>query len=157
MQATRGTVVSLNYTLADDEGLILDSNEGHPPLLYLHGYENIVSGLEKALEGVSAGHKSTVVVDSAEGYGEFDEEAVFEVSRDEFPEGMPVEPGMQLAGETPSGEVSLVVVEVKDGSVVVDANHPLAGMRLHFDVEVLEVRPASDDELRLGYPECAAE
>lgn len=154
MQATRGAIVSLNYTLTDDEGVIIDSNEGRSPLVYLHGFDNIISGLESALEGTSTGHRSTVVVEPTDAYGEFDDDAVFEVPLSEFPEGMPLEPGLQLAAETPSGDISMVVVQVGEDAAVVDANHPLAGKRLHFDVEVVEVREASTDELELGYPQC---
>ncbi len=114
MQATRGAVVSLSYTLTDDEGTVIDSSEGCAPLIYLHGYENIIAGLENALEGVTAGYKSQVVVEAADAYGEVDEEAIFEVPREQFPEDMPVVPGMTVAGETPSGDVPLVVVEVND-------------------------------------------
>jgi FKBP-type peptidyl-prolyl cis-trans isomerase SlyD len=153
MQATRGAVVSFNYTLTDDTGAVIDSSEGGAPLQYLHGYDNIIPGLESALEGVECGHKSTVIVEPADGYGEVDEEAVFEVGRDKFPDGMEIFPGMQFAGETPNGDVPLTVVEVRDDSVVVDANHPLAGERLHFDVEVVDIRPASNEELELGYPQ----
>jgi FKBP-type peptidyl-prolyl cis-trans isomerase SlyD len=153
MQATRGAVVSFNYTLTDDSGAVIDSSEGGAPLQYLHGYDNIIPGLETALEGVECGHKSTVVVEPGDGYGEVDDEAIFEVGRDKFPDGMEIFPGMQFAGETPNGDVPLTVVEVRDDSVVVDANHPLAGERLHFDVEVVDIRPASDEELELGYPQ----
>jgi FKBP-type peptidyl-prolyl cis-trans isomerase SlyD len=153
MQATRGAVVSLSYTLTDDEGTVIDSSEGCAPLVYLHGYENIIAGLENALEGVTAGYKSQVVVEAADAYGEVDEEAIFEVPREQFPQDMPVVLGMTVAGETPSGDVPLVVVEVSDTGVMVDANHPLAGMRLHFDVEVVDVRAASNEELRLGFPQ----
>lgn len=155
MQATRGAIVSFNYTLTDDEGVVIDSNQGRSPLVYLHGYDNIIPGLEMALEGASAGDRSTVVVEPADAYGEFDADAVFPVPRSEFPEGMPLEPGLQLAAETPSGDISIVVVEVGDEAVLVDANHPLAGKRLHFDVEVVEVRAASADELEQGYAGCA--
>ncbi len=154
MQATRGAIVSLNYTLKDDEGVTIDSNEGRPPLVYLHGYDNLISGLEAALEGTSAGYRSTVVVEPADAYGEFDKEAVFEVPLSEFPEGMPLAPGLQLAAETPGGDISVVVVEVGEEAVLLDANHPLAGKRLHFDIEVVDVRAASAEELEMGYPEC---
>jgi FKBP-type peptidyl-prolyl cis-trans isomerase SlyD len=153
MQATRGAVVSLTYTLRDDDGLIIDTNEGCDPLVYLHGYDNLISGLEQAVEGMSAGETSTVVVEPADAYGEFNQEAVFDIPRGEFPEGMPLEPGLQLTAETPSGEVYMVVVEVGEDSVTVDANHPLAGKRLHFDIEVVDVRPASNEELLRGYPD----
>lgn len=154
MQATRGAVVSLNYTLTDDNGAVIDSSEDGAPLQYLHGYDNIIPGLERALEGADVGHKSVVVVEAADGYGEVDTEAIFEVERDKFPEGVDVFPGMQFAGETPNGDVPLTVMEVTEGAVIVDANHPLAGQTLHFDVEVVDVRPASNEELAAGYPQC---
>jgi len=153
MQATRGAVVSFNYTLTDDDGNTIDTNEGHAPLSYLHGYDNIIPGLESALEGAEVGFSQNVTVEPAEAYGEVDQEAIFEVSRDKFPPEMELAPGMQFAGETPSGDVPLTVVEVRDDAVVVDANHPLAGTRLHFDVEVVDIREATDDELQAGHPE----
>ena len=153
MQATRGAVVSFNYTLTDDDGNTIDTNEGHAPLSYLHGYDNIIPGLESALEGAEVGFSQNVTVEPAEAYGEVDQEAIFEVSRDKFPPEMELAPGMQFAGETPSGDVPLTVVEVRDDAVVVDANHPLAGKRLHFDVEVVDIREATDDELQAGHPE----
>jgi FKBP-type peptidyl-prolyl cis-trans isomerase SlyD len=152
MQATRGAVVSFNYTLTDDKGTVIDSSEGGAPLQYLHGYDNIIPGLESAIEGAEAGFKSTVVVEAADAYGEVDEDAIFEVGLDKFPEGMEIAPGMQFMGETPNGDVPFTVKEVKDDSVVVDANHPLAGERLHFDIEVVDVRAASDAELAAGCP-----
>ena len=154
MQATRGAVVSFNYTLTDGTGNVIDSSEGGAPLQYLHGYGNIISGLESALEGAETGFKSVVVVEPADGYGEVDPEAIFEVGKDKFPEGMEVTPGMQFAGETPNGDVPLTVVEVREDSVIVDANHPLAGATLHFDVEVTDVCTGSDEELAAGFPNC---
>lgn len=154
MQATRGAVVSFNYTLTDDSGSVIDSSEEGAPLQYLHGYDNIIPGLENALEGAETGFKSIVVVEPAEAYGEIDQEAIFEVQRDKFPEGMEIAPGMQFAGETPNGDVPLTVVDVNENAVVVNANHPLAGERLHFDIEVVDVRVASDEELEAGYPGC---
>jgi FKBP-type peptidyl-prolyl cis-trans isomerase SlyD len=153
MQATRGAVVSFNYTLTDDDGNTIDSSEGCAPLSYLHGYDNIIPGLENALDGVDVGFSAKVVVEPADGYGEFDEEAVFEVDRDKFPPEIELAPGMQFAGETPSGDVPLTIMDVRDDAVVVNANHPLAGERLHFDVEVVDIRAATDDELQAGHPE----
>lgn len=153
MKATRGTVVSLGYTLKDDEGTILDTNEECEPLTYLHGFDNIIPGLERGLEGAGVGFKDAIVVEPLDAYGEVDPEAIFSVSRSDFPEEMIVTEGMQVVGDTPNGPVSLVVVEVADDEVVVDANHPLAGMRLHFDVEVLDLRAATDAELNAGHPQ----
>ncbi len=152
MQVTSGAVVSINYTLTDDEGVVIDSNVGRPALVYLHGHDNIIPGLEKGLEGASLGDRLKVDVQPADAYGDFDQDAVFELARDEFPEEMPLEEGMQFCAETPGGEMAITVTEVREDSVKVDANHPLAGMVLHFDIEVLDVRQGSDEELRLGQP-----
>jgi FKBP-type peptidyl-prolyl cis-trans isomerase SlyD len=148
MEATRGTVVTLNYTLRDDEGQILDNPD--KPFDYLHGYGQVIPGLEKALEGAEPGHQQEVVVDPAEAYGEPDPGAIFTVPSDNVPEDVDLEPGMTVIGETPTGSVRLTVREVSEENIVVDANHPLAGKRLHFDVEVLDVRAASDQELAQG-------
>jgi FKBP-type peptidyl-prolyl cis-trans isomerase SlyD len=153
MQAIHGTVVSFNYTLTDDDGAVLDSNERCDPLSYLHGYNNIIPGLERALEGAAAGERTQVVVEAVDAYGEVDPGAIFELPKDQFPEEVPVAPGAWFIGETADGEVPMTVLQVSDDQVLVDANHPLAGKRLHFDVEIVDVRPASDQEKRLGRPE----
>lgn len=152
MQVASDAVVSINYTLTDDEGVIIDSNEGRPALVYLHGHENIIPGLEKGLEGASVGDRRKVDVPPAEAYGDMDPEKMFELPKDEFPEEMPLEEGMQFCAETAAGEMSITVAEVRDETVIVDANHPLAGITLHFDVEVLDIRQGSEEELRLGQP-----
>jgi FKBP-type peptidyl-prolyl cis-trans isomerase SlyD len=152
MNVTSDAVVSINYTLTDDDGTIIDSNEGRPALVYLHGHDNIIPGLEKGLEGAAVGDKRKVDVPPAEGYGDMDPERIFELPKEEFPEEMPLEEGMEFCAETAAGDMTIMVTEVRDDTVVVDANHPLAGMTLHFDVEVLDVRQGSQEELRLGQP-----
>ena len=152
MTVTVDAVVSINYTLTDDEGHMIDSNEGRPPLVYLHGHDNIIPGLEKGLEGAVVGDKRKVDVLPADGYGDMDPDRVFELPKAEFPDEMPLEEGMQFSAETAAGEMSITITEVRDDTVVVDANHPLAGVTLHFDVEVLDVRQGSEEELRLGQP-----
>jgi len=148
MEAGRGAVVSMKYELKDDDGELLDSSAA--PFEYLHGYGNIIPGLEKALEGSEPGQQKSVVVEPADGYGEPDPAGVFALPKDSFPEGMELEPGMNLVGETPQGPVALRVDQVNDDDVVVDANHPLAGKRLHFEVEVMDVREASEEEIAQG-------
>lgn len=154
MKVERGTVVSLLYTLTDDEGTVLDSTEGREPLEYLHGYDNIVPGLEEALEGAEAGFRTDVVVEPDKGYGPLDPSALFAVPRDRFPDDLEVEVGMTVVGETEDGAVRLTVREVReeDGVVILDGNHPLAGMALHFSVEVVDVRASSAAEAAQGYP-----
>ena len=152
MNVSSDAVVSISYTLTDDEGTIMDSNEGRPALVYLHGHDNIIPGLEKGLEGAEVGDKRKVDVAPVDGYGEVDPDQVFEVPKAEFPEELPLEEGMEFCAETPSGDMTITVTEVRDTTVVVDANHPLAGVTLHFDVEVLDVRPGSVEELQMGMP-----
>lgn len=151
MKAARGMVVTMHYTLTDDSGAVLDSSQGGNPLAYLHGHGNIIPGLEKALEGVTAGFKSKVTVAPTEGYGESDPESVFEAPREHFPPDMQIEPGQRVHAEGPNGPITLTVVELTETGAILDANHPLAGKTLHFDVEVVTVRPATAEEMTHGH------
>jgi len=151
MKAAHGNVVSLNYSLTDDDGNLLDSSEGCEPLVYLHGYGNIIPGLEEELEGQEAGYSSQVTVEPERGYGMPEPKAVFEVPLSDLPADMELEPGMEVVGETPNGPVRLAVTEVGEETVTLDGNHPLAGMTLHFDVEVLSVRSGTDEEKARGH------
>ncbi|HRD66473.1 MAG TPA: peptidylprolyl isomerase [Candidatus Competibacter sp.] len=151
MKAVNGKVVSLHYTLTDDHGVLLDSSRGREPFAYLHGYGNIVRGLEKGLEGSEAGFRSTVRVMPTDGYGDYDPKAVFEVPRGQFPPGEDIRVGMQVQGENEHGVLLFTVAEVNDQGVVLDANHPMAGKNLNFEVEVLEVRDATEQELSHGH------
>ncbi|QKT02886.1 peptidylprolyl isomerase [Ectothiorhodospiraceae bacterium 2226] len=150
MKAANGRVVSMEYTLTDGSGQVLDASNGEP-MAYLHGFGNIVPGLEKALDGAEVGHKARVHVSADEAYGPKNPEAEFEVTPDKFPEDMTPQVGMQVAAEGPNGPIVLTVKEVKDGGVVLDANHPLAGMDLTFDVEIIDVRDATEEELAHGH------
>ncbi|MBI3899737.1 MAG: peptidylprolyl isomerase [Gammaproteobacteria bacterium] len=151
MKTARDMVVSLHYTLKDDSGEVLDSSSGNEPLAYLHGHGNIIPGLEKALEGTTVGHKSKVSVAAADGYGEKNDELIFEAPREHFPTDMKLEEGARVYAEGPQGPVSFAVVKLTDTGAVLDGNHPLAGKTLHFDVEVVEVRPATKEELAHGH------
>lgn len=147
----KDTAVTFNYTLKDDEGNTLDQSQGGQPLAYLHGHQNIIPGLEKQLEGKSAGEKVVAVVEPEEAYGEYQEQAVQQVPRENFQGVEDIQPGMQFQSEA-GGQVMLVTVtDVNDEVVTVDANHPLAGKRLTFDVEIVEVRAATEDELSHGH------
>src|ERR1041385_8994911 len=129
-------VVPIDYTLKNDGGDILDSSEGEP-LAYLHGVGQIVPGLEKALAGLKVGDAKDVVVEAAEGYGDRDPEGVFGIPRSAFPAEVELEVGASFVGEDDEGNSLPVRVIKLDGeTVVVDANHPLAGERLHFHVDV---------------------
>lgn len=150
MKATNGVVVSLQYTLMDSKGEVLESSVGGEPLSYLHGEGEIVPGLEKTLEGNTVGFKTRVTVPAAEAYGERDEEAVIEAPKDELPEGL--EEGEEVFGEDPDGEpISFTVVKLTETGALLDMNHPFAGMDLTFDVEILGLRPATEEELEHGH------
>ena len=147
----KDTAVKFNYTLKDDDGNILDQSPEGQPLAYLHGHSNIIPGLEQQLEGKSAGERVNAIVEPVDGYGEYQELAVQKVPRDNFQGVEDIQAGMQFQSEA-GGQVMLVTVtDVNDEEVTVDANHPLAGKRLTFDVEIQEVRAATEDELNHGH------
>lgn len=152
MNIGENCVVSFHYTLTNSDGETLDSSKGREPLKYLHGARNIVPGLEKALEGKSAGEKLTVEVQPDEAYGQVNPDLVHKVPRAAF-EGAPeIKAGMQFQAQGPTGEVQVITVkEVADDEVTVDANHPLAGEVLHFDIAVEDVREATEDEVAHGH------
>lgn len=151
MKTAIDKVVTLHYTLTDESGATLDRSSATEPLAYLHGHGNIIPGLEKALEGTEVGFKSKITVAPSEGYGEKKPEAIFEEPHENFGPDMNLEPGMQVYAEGKHGPITFTVVELTDTGVVLDANHPLAGKTLHFDVEVVDVRPATQEELAHGH------
>jgi FKBP-type peptidyl-prolyl cis-trans isomerase SlyD len=144
-------VVSIHYTLKNAEGSVLDSSSGSDPLAYLHGAGNIIPGLESALEGKEAGEKLAVTVEPGQGYGDRDERLVQDVPRAAFKDVQELAPGMQFQAQGPQGTRLVVVTQVAEETVTVDANHPLAGQTLHFEVEVAEVRDATAEELEHGH------
>lgn len=145
MKASHGSVVTFNYTVKDEDGQVLDTSEA--PVSYLHGYGEIISGLEKALEGAEPGQHEEVVIKPADAYGERDEDALVSVPVESISPDVHLQPGMDVVGETPDGMMHMTVREIKEDEVIVDANHPLAGKTLHFDVDVVDVHEASDREL----------
>ncbi len=151
MKASRGKVVRMHYVLRDDAGSVLDSSRNGRPLEYLHGRGNIVPGLERALEGAEAGHAAKVVVAPKDGYGDRDPEQVFLAARGQFPPDMKLRKGMEVHADSPEGPVTFTVVEVRPDGAVLDGNHPLAGKTLHFDLEVMEIRDATREELDHGH------
>lgn len=147
-----GKVVNLSYSLTDKEGKVLDRADKDAPFSYLHGGSQIVPGLEAALEGLKTGDKKKVVVSPEEGYGEKNPALKLAVNRSQFPEGMEVEVGMQFEANGGDGEGMIFTIEEIEGDKVhIDGNHPMAGVTLHFDVEVLDVRDATEEELDHGH------
>lgn len=145
-------VVSVHYKLTDDDGNVIDSSEGAEPLPYLHGAGTFIPGLEKAMTGKVEGDAFKVVVEPAEGYGEVIPELIQIVDKEAFEEVESLEVGMAFEANDPEGAVQqLVVKEINDDKVTIDANHPLAGMRLHFDINIIAVREATEEELSHGH------
>lgn len=146
------SVVSIHYQLTLDDGSIADSSFGGDPLLYLHGHGNLVPGLERQLGGKNAGDKFETTVLPADGYGEFDPAAEQTLPRSAFPPKVDIQPGMGFHTQDKQGNpVPLFVKELKGDQVVISYNHPLAGQRLHFKIEIVKVRKATKEELAHGH------
>ena len=151
MTVEEGKVVSIAYTLKDDGGEVLDSSDGKDDLDYLHGHQNIVAGLEEALVGKSIGDSVKASVPPEKGYGIREDDALMEVPRDNMPEDE-LELGTQFSAQDKDGNQKIVtLVEVGEETVKLDANHPLAGETLHFDVTVNAIRDALQVELDHGH------
>lgn len=151
MNIGKDAVVSIAYTLKDDTGEVLDSSEGGEDLAYLHGHQNIVDGLEEALEGKAVGESVSVTVEPEKGYGVRNDDLVFQVSRDRMPDEE-LELGVQFAAQDKDGNQQVVtLVGIGDDQVTLDANHPLAGQKLHFDVTVNDIREATPVEVDHGH------
>jgi len=144
------THATVDYELRDDDGDLLDTSaeDGGEPICYVHGYGMLVPGLEAALAGLRAGDERDIVVPAEAAYGGYDEDLLLELDRAEFPDPSSLGVGDEFVAESPDGEdLEMSVVEVKDDVVVVDANHPLAGMTLCYHVKVCDVRQATDAEI----------
>lgn len=151
MQIANDVVASIEYTLTDDQGTVIDSSAGGEPLAYLHGAGNIIPGLEDALEGKVVGDAFKISILPADGYGEKNDDMQQVVPKEMFQGVDTIEVGMQFHAETDHGMQAITVVAVEGDTVTVDGNHPLAGQTLHFDVKVLEVRAATAEELEHGH------
>jgi len=152
MEVEKNKVVTIHYTLTNDEGQVLDTSVGKNPLKYLHGNKNLIEGLEKELLGKKVGDKLHVVIEPAEAYGERRDDLVQEVPREAFQGVEDIQPGMQFNAQAPDGLTYVVTVtNVGEEKITIDANHDLAGVRLTFDVEVMDIRNATDEEIEHGH------
>jgi len=151
MQIGKHKVVTIDYTLTNNDGAVLDSSKGQEPLAYIHGTEFMIPGLEHALEGKAAGDSLSVTVEPADGYGERDEGLVKVVERGMFGDVERLDAGMQFQAQTDDGIEVVTVTAVEGDQVTVDGNHPLADVVLHFDVKVVGVRDASQEEIDHGH------
>ena len=139
MTVANGKKVSIEYTLTDDDGNVLDSSVGRDPLQYQHGGKQIIPGLESALDGLNVGDSKKVTVKPEDGYGVTDKAALIEVPKAQIPEAAH-KVGAQLEARGPNGDVvHPSVAEIKDDTIVLDFNHPLAGKTLHFEVKIISI------------------
>ncbi len=149
MKIAKNTVVTVRYTLSDAQNNLIE--DGREPMVYLHGgYENTLPKIEEALDGKEAGYSTTIQVEPDDAFGEYDPALVKVEPRDRLP--TPLEVGMQFEGMPDGGDdeeeaMIFTVTDIADDKVVLDGNHPLAGMALRFSLNVAEVRPATDDEI----------
>jgi FKBP-type peptidyl-prolyl cis-trans isomerase SlyD len=150
MTIAANTVASIQYTVMDEQGQIIDTSDGGEPLVFLVGAQNVIQGLEEALMGKGVGDQIKTTVEPAKAYGEYNPEGVQEVPMEAFEGVETIEPGMAFTAETEQGPMNLIVTAVEDNKVTVDGNHPLAGKALTFDVTVEAVRDATDEEIAHG-------
>jgi FKBP-type peptidyl-prolyl cis-trans isomerase SlyD len=152
MTISQHKVVSIHYKVVDaDSAEMIDTSEGGEPMTYLHGARNIIPGLEQALEGKSVGDEIEVTIAPADAYGEYSDDRIQKVPIEAFEQMEKVEPGMMVTAQSEQGQINLMVTEVDEATVTVDANHPLAGKSLKFDVRVEQIRDASDEEIAHGH------
>lgn len=151
MRIDHNAVVAFDYTLTDSSGQVLDSSDGREPLAYLHGTGGIIPGLERELDGKQAGDTLEVDIQPKDAYGERNDALEQQVPREQFQGVEQLEPGMQFRVDTPEGAMVFTVTQVADDMVTVDGNHPLAGVPLHFNVTVRDVREATEEEIAHGH------
>ncbi|HEY4968564.1 MAG TPA: peptidylprolyl isomerase [Steroidobacteraceae bacterium] len=151
MEITADRVVTIHYTLKDDGGAVIDSSAGSEPLAYIQGHGNLVSGLEKALEGKQDGNTVAVSVAPADGYGVRSDALMRRVPKRTLQGSGEIKQGMQFQARTDDGMRMFTVTAVIGDMVTLDGNHPLADQTLHFDVEIVSVREATAEELEHGH------
>lgn len=150
MAITKNKVVTLEYTLRDAQGNLIDSTDGHEPLSYLHGHGTLFPALETRLEGHASGEHLYVTLSPEQAYGERDEGLIKRVPRERFKASEPLHPGMSFRYGSGDEEMEVILVAMDEKEVSVDANPPLAGVELHFDLVITGVRDAGSEELESG-------
>jgi len=148
MDIAEKTLVKLNYKGTLEDGSVFDTSEGREPLEFVFGLGMIIPGLEEGIKGLKTGDKKSIKVSSDKAYGPKQPEAMQEVPKDQLPKDAELKVGMQLAAQGPQGVIPVTISEIKDTTIVVDFNHPLAGKDLTFDVEIVEVKEASEEDIQ---------
>ena len=151
MQVTDNKVITIHYTLTNNNDKVIDQSGAGEPLVYLHGSGNIISGLEQALAGKVAGDKLNVTIPPEDAYGVRMDDRIQTVPRSMFQGIDQIETGMQFNAEGNTGPVMVTVTKIEADEITIDGNHPLAGETLTFDVEVADIRDATEDEIEHGH------
>lgn len=139
-KAEEGKTVKVHYTGKLKNGEVFDTSENREPIEFEIGKEQMISGFEEAVVGMEVGESKTVDLDKSEAYGEINDDLFIEVPKDQLPEDIEPEVGMQMSAQSQSGQqIPVKIKEVKDATIVVDANHPLAGRDLTFDIELVDI------------------
>ncbi len=145
-------VVSIHYTLKDESGNLLDSTIGSQPFSYLTGYDQIIPKLEEEIDTMLIGGKKNVLITAEDAYGEYRDDLVHLVKKSNFPDDVEIEIGMQFVTSAPDGtQMPFVIKEINGDDVKIDFNHPLAGKNLDFEIELVDVRDATEEELAHGH------
>ena len=158
MKIEKNSVVKIHYELKNKNGEIIDSSyysDDKEPLEYVHGMGFLLPKLEEALENKDVGEQFDLVLEPKDGYGEYNEKLIVDIPKEQFDMTLPIESGMKFQAETPAGLQIVTVREVKPDFITVDANHELAGVELHFHIEVVDVRKASEEELNAMKSHCS--
>ncbi len=151
MTITKDVVATISFKVLSEEGVLVDEVTKDEALDYLHGHQNLIPGLENALEGKKVGDKFSITVSPKDAYGEFQDGLVQRVPAEVFGNLDEIEVGMRFIAETDIGELPVEITAIEGDEVVVDGNHLLAGQTLQFEVEVLELRPATAEEIAHGH------
>ena len=151
MKVEKNSVVTFDYVLKNPEGEVLDTTEGEEPFDYLHGSEGVLPAVEEALEGAIVGQRLQFVVPCEDAYGERDDELITLVPREEFDDVDDLEVGLQMPAVIDDEECLITVLSISDDEVEIEANHPLAGETLHFDITIRTIRAATPEEIEHGH------
>lgn len=151
MEITTNKVVTIDYTLKDEQGEVIESSGDGQSLAYIHGVGALIPGLEEALEGREEGETVEVSVPPEKAYGQRREDMIQTVPKDRFETERDLDVGMQFQARSEQGTQVVTITGIEDEEVTVDANHPLAGQTLNFEVDIQDVRDATEEELEHGH------
>lgn len=152
MAIGQNKVITMNYTLKDNDGNIIQTTENKEPFSFLTGNRQILPKLETEIDGMIIGSKKNVKIPANEAYGEYSEQAIQQVNKNNFPGNVDLKVGMEFVANSPEGnQMPFIITDIKDEEVTIDFNHPLAGVDLEFDIELIDVRDATVEELQHGH------